>query len=275
MKKILLVIVLAGIAALLAWAFVEGRNEIAKERESEKPVAAPARVSQGVVTLDRETQTRIALTAETLTVTNLSRQLAAPGQVFEVTPLANLERMFNSWGGSVSNRTALVERLATFESVLVRVDLLVGDTVPTPPATARLVPLADEQSFVPAQYLGPALSVNVQSQAQSLVFLIHTNRLNLRPGAAVTAHLDWPGGPRSGVVVPRGAIVRVAGRAWVFVQLDETEFARREVALDQPTGDGWFITTGLGPSDRVVVAGAQILLSEEMKSQIQAVAGGD
>ena len=38
--------------------------------------------------------------------------------------------------------------------------------------------------------------------------------------------------------------------------------------LKHTSGDGWFVSEGVGPSDRIVVSGAQVLLSEEFKSQI-------
>ncbi len=72
-----------------------------------------------------------------------------------------------------------------------------------------------------------------------------------------------------GVVIPRSAVVRFGGKAWAYVQTDEVRFSRREVALDQATEQGWFTTAGFTVGDRVVVAGAQLLLSEEFKSQIQ------
>jgi hypothetical protein len=69
-------------------------------------------------------------------------------------------------------------------------------------------------------------------------------------------------------VVPRPAVVRQAGKPWVYVQTSHEVFARRPVALEESAGDGWF-TQSLSPGDRVVITGAQTLLSEEFKSQIQ------
>ena len=68
---------------------------------------------------------------------------------------------------------------------------------------------------------------------------------------------------------PRAAVVRSEGRAWVYVQLGEPRFRRQVVNLDAPTPGGWFAASGVGPGDRVVVDGAQTLLSEEFKSQIK------
>jgi multidrug efflux pump subunit AcrA (membrane-fusion protein) len=68
--------------------------------------------------------------------------------------------------------------------------------------------------------------------------------------------------------MPRAAIVRLHGQAWAYVQTDEQTFIRRQVPLDQPAEGGWFIPGGFEPGERVVVGGAQVLLSEELKSQI-------
>ena len=62
-------------------------------------------------------------------------------------------------------------------------------------------------------------------------------------------------------------MVRQSGKAWVYVQTAPDLFARREVALEEQTAEGWF-TRSLLPGDRVVTTGAQTLLSEEFKSQI-------
>ena len=64
-------------------------------------------------------------------------------------------------------------------------------------------------------------------------------------------------------------MVRFLGKAWVYCQLSADRFARREIPATQPTDDGWFVPSGVKVGERVVASGAQLLLSEELKSQIQ------
>jgi multidrug efflux pump subunit AcrA (membrane-fusion protein) len=83
----------------------------------------------------------------------------------------------------------------------------------------------------------------------------------------VLAWLTTPGQPQSGVIVPRGAILRHESRTFVYVQTAADSFERKAVTLGRPAGDGWFVGEGFGPQDKVVVVGSQELLSEEMKGQ--------
>lgn len=106
-------------------------------------------------------------------------------------------------------------------------------------------------------------------QGEGFLFTATNAAGRLAPGLALTGFLQLPGAPLRGVVVPNAAIVRAAERAWVYVQTGDTAFQRRELALDQPVGEGWFVTGGLAPKDRLVVTGAQTLLSEERKTQIK------
>jgi hypothetical protein len=70
-------------------------------------------------------------------------------------------------------------------------------------------------------------------------------------------------------VVPEAAVVRTGDRAWAYVQIAPTQFERRQLVVTSPAARGWFVTTGFTAGDRIVIAGAQALLSEELKSQIQ------
>ncbi len=105
LKWILGVVVGAGLIGLATFAFIEGREELAREREREKPIKIPPRISRGatgelVVTLDRDTQARIGLktqnaAAETVypEVTAYGRLLEDPGASFVVrAPVAGILR---------------------------------------------------------------------------------------------------------------------------------------------------------------------------------------
>ncbi len=161
----------------------------------------------------------------------------------------------------------LMKSLGSLESVLVRVDLPAGQTLPSPPASARLATLDGEQ--ITAAFAGVAAVVDPQLQSRGFLFLAQTNSSALAPGAAVAAYLQVPGAALSGVIIPRGAVVRTEGNGWVYVvNAGGGSFTRKEIALDRPTGNGWFVTSGVAAGDHVVVTGAQTLLSEELKATI-------
>jgi hypothetical protein len=71
-----------------------------------------------------------------------------------------------------------------------------------------------------------------------------------------------------GVSVPVNAVVWQGGSACAYVQLDEERFVRRVLSSYRDDGDTWFVSGVLQPGERVVVTGAQMLLSEELRAQI-------
>ena len=182
------------------------------------------------------------------------------------------DKLALAFGREVSNRADLAElsrSLASLEAALVRVDLPVGESLPTPAAKARLFAPAKEAELFEANFIGPATSVEPAFQGQALLYLSRQTNRRLAPGANLTALLELPGEPLTGVGVPRAAVVRSEGRGWAFVQTGDDTFVRREVALTRPTGDGWFVSEGFKPGEKVVVTGAQVLLSEMGKAAIR------
>jgi hypothetical protein len=91
----------------------------------------------------------------------------------------------------------------------------------------------------------------------------------LVPGINLPVFLT-SGPARRGVIVPYSAVVWWQGRAWCYVEEPPGKFAREEVSTVNPTPNGWFVSDGIAAGARVVTAGAQTLLSEEFRSQIQA-----
>ncbi len=101
-----------------------------------------------------------------------------------------------------------------------------------------------------------------------MLFRIRNTDHALRPGMAVMAYLPQRGAAAEGVVVPRASIVRFGAAAWAYLQTAPDKFTRRRVVLERPASEGWF-TASLRCGERIVVTGAQALLSEEQKAQIQ------
>jgi multidrug efflux pump subunit AcrA (membrane-fusion protein) len=181
-------------------------------------------------------------------------------------------RLVSGWGSAIAGRRdlpAFVQSLGSLSSVLVELDLPAGRGDMATPTEARLLTLADESKPIEARLLGPATTVDPQMQGRGFLCLVAPNSDHLAPGAAVTGFLSLPGEAQTGVAVPREAIVRFNGATWVYLQTGDETFQRTEAALDRPLKQGWFVREGLKPQEKVVTVGAQQLLSEELKGQVE------
>jgi hypothetical protein len=169
------------------------------------------------------------------------------------------------WGKRLAEQTnleTLVQQLSAGEATLVRVDLPAGQTLSSPPAVARIVALTDETKSVSGELFSSTAGVNPQTQSQSFFFLIKGQPLT--PGAAVTGFLKISGEPVAGAVVPDRAVLRYEGKGWVYVLTGTHDFTRTEIPLDRPADNGWFVSGALTATNRVVVTGAQTVLSAEL-----------
>ena len=68
-----------------------------------------------------------------------------------------------------------------------------------------------------------------------------------------------------GVHIPEQAVVWYAGKPWAYVQVDDELFSRRSLLDPIQTNDGWLVKENFETNEKVVVSGAQTLLSEEFK----------
>ncbi len=176
-------------------------------------------------------------------------------------------RLLVGWGKEIASRSdlqAFVASLAARQAALIRVDVPLGDRPKAPPVGGRVAPVGMPENGIEAQVLGPAPTTDPQTQTEGYLFLAKTD--TLAPGAALIAFLTVPGPARSGVIVPRDAVLRHEGGTFVYLQRDDV-FQRQAVTLERPVGNGWFSDQDLKPQEKVVVVGAQQLLSEELKGQ--------
>jgi hypothetical protein len=148
------------------------------------------------------------------------------------------------------------------QTALVRVDLPPGETLPSPPPSARIVAMTDETKPVDGMLCSALVGVNPQTQSQVFFYLVKDPLLT--PGAAVTGFLKVSGEPVGGVLVPSSAVLHYEGKGWIYVQTGTNAFARSEIPLDRATANGWFVSGGLTVTNRVVVGGAQAVLSAEL-----------
>jgi hypothetical protein len=133
------------------------------------------------------------------------------------------------------------------------------------PSHATLSTAAGE--LVQARYISTLPRINPLIQRATVLYETPF-RLGFAPGMNLVARLP-EGAMRHGVVIPHSAIVWWQGQAWVYLPVNATQFTRKQVSTDTPLSNGYFVANEFKPGDRILVGGAQFLLSEELRSQIQ------
>lgn len=177
------------------------------------------------------------------------------------------------WGtviaGWLEHGSPRLDALLRQRDRLAQLTVPAGTTLESAPDTATLD--GGRGAGITAHLVSPAPSGDPRIQGESLLFAVPAGPL-LLPGASVTATLP-AGAPSTGVAVPAGAVVLLDGTSWVYVERSAGRFVRRRVATDVPLTGGWFVSQGLVPGDRVVVQGAQLLLSEEGRAAVHGSEG--
>jgi RND family efflux transporter MFP subunit len=110
-----------------------------------------------------------------------------------------------------------------------------------------------------AQFMSAQPTVDPQSRLATWVIDISPGSTpeidaDLRPGAAVVVAVK-AGTPRNVVALPRGAVVEISTRPYVFVQAGGEEFSKRRVELGVTDGEWTEIRSGIEAGERVVTQG--------------------
>ena len=175
-------------------------------------------------------------------------------------------RLLLEWGEGVAGlparrRAALLNDLAHVRSELVRVEL--PPEAPVPPAGAILrLRSSAAATAMQAKVLGMLPVADPRLQTRGVLAELSGAQATLAVGQMLSAQLPAPGAA-PGVVLPRGALLRKDSKVWVYVQTAPTTLVRREVTGFQPLAEGWFVSGGFAPGERVVTAGAAALLGVE------------
>jgi hypothetical protein len=180
-----------------------------------------------------------------------------------------LDTVRQQWGATVTGwvRANSAELAAALEQreFLVQV-ILPPEEVARPPEILLLE--APGKRLTRARYLSPMPQVNPQVQGISFLYAVAGE-----PGLAAGMNLAVlvpVGRALRGTVVPASAVVWWQGAAWVYQATSPVTFERREASTGNPVPGGYFVPgAAFPPGTKLVVAGAQALLSEEFRSQIQ------
>ncbi len=154
--------------------------------------------------------------------------------------------------------SGLVSEIANGRAALVRIDI-----ANVMLRSGNSVRIGDGANAASVRVLGAAASADTKLQSAGVLAIVRGNAAEgLRAGRILPAVTDT-GSSRTGVTVPRDAIVRYQSGLWVFVEKPDKSFARIELIDAHAVANGWFVPRGLMPGTRVAVSGAGSLMAIE------------
>jgi hypothetical protein len=176
---------------------------------------------------------------------------------------------FQEWGPALAKslieRSPLITRLIEREDFLLQVTLPPGVSIATVPEMGAID--TGQHTRAKIAFISPATRTDPRIQGVSFFYVTQAQN-DILPGMNVLAFL--PSGKNvDGITIPASAIVWWQDKAWVYRRIDPERFARTEIATDLPTTGGSYIVAALPNGAEVVTRGAQLLLSEEFRAQIQ------
>lgn len=166
---------------------------------------------------------------------------------------AGLERL------GCSALDGLLRDAAAGRAALVRLDFS-GD----PPAPGMRIAITGEGVEAGGRVLGPATSADPQLQTTGALALVEgPAAARLAVGRVFNARMSFSSASASGVLVPRSAILRVDGGLWAYRAGKNGQFERLELIDARATLEGWIVSQGFRPGDKIVVSGAGTLFALE------------
>jgi hypothetical protein len=154
----------------------------------------------------------------------------------------------------------LADAIARGEAALVRADC------PEQPAGVRgdiEFALAPEIAPVTATPLGLSGSADARLQTIGLFGVVKGEAAQqVRPGRLFSGEIKTSK-ILSGVVIPRSAILRIAGDSFAYVKTGDTTFERRPISNATVISDGWYVSEGFSSGDTIVTSGAGSMLAVE------------
>jgi hypothetical protein len=189
---------------------------------------------------------------------------AAEAQVRTLTATA-----YQEWGSvlgkSLIDGSPMITRLIERQDFLLQITLPPAVILLTPPSTASIA--TGKPGGAAITFVSPATRIDPKIQGMSFFYTVAAES-GVLPGLNVLAFLP-SGKSIEAATVPASAIVWRQGRAWVYRRTGRDRFVRVEIATDLPALGGGYIVKDLPKDAEIVMGGAQLLLSEEFRSQIQ------
>ncbi len=182
------------------------------------------------------------------------------------------DSMRQTWGEVLTklaadkNTSVLLQNLIDYKEALIQITLPFDAVEPMTNSTITISPATSIAHTINARYISRAPVGNATVQGKTYFYYAKTT--DLRAGMQVKILSSQSKNNLNGVIIPNTAVVWYGGKPWVYRKTGNEQFNRLPINTDTEVENGWFYQGNLEPTDYVVTSGAQLLLSEEFKSQI-------
>ena len=225
------------------------------------------RRAKGLFEDDRNVSERAVLAAQAQARGDQARLAAA-----DQTAAAVLGALRAEWGATIGE-WAQHAGASPLDALAEQRDLLVQFAFPDElrehagRAAVAVAPVAGRGEARPARFVSPAPRTDPTLPGTTYFYAAAAD--GLRVGMRVAGRVRVGDTAREGVIVPASAVVWHGGKAWAYLKQGEDLFVRKEVDTADQSANGWFDADHFAPGDAIVVSGAQLLLSEELRFQIR------
>jgi hypothetical protein len=159
------------------------------------------------------------------------------------------------------------QRLLSRQDSLLLVTLPLDKSLATEVNEIRIARDGSRQQARKADLVSAAFTTDQVIQGETYFFKTTTGQL--RTGMRLDAWLPQGLETLNGVFIPDDAMVWNDGQAWAYVKLEDDLYQRRSLLSGLVAAGGVFMTDELSAGDTLVTRGAQMLLSEEFRWQIE------
>jgi hypothetical protein len=220
---------------------------------------------------DKNVSDKVLATAQADTKSDEAKVFAAESSAKNIA-----DTMRQAWGDTLTKLATdktpsnLLQSLIDYKDVLIQITLPFDAAEPIENSYVMVAPTTASSHSVRAIYLSKSPMSNATIQGKT--YFYHANTNILRAGMQVKINSLSNASKQTGVVIPATAVVWYAGKPWAYRKTGEDQFSRLPINTNIEVDNGWFYQAStkadLSAGDQVVISGAQLLLSEEFKSQI-------
>ena len=163
---------------------------------------------------------------------------------------------------NAAERAAIMARLGSGKTALVHATFPIGSLGRATPASITITRLGtDAQSWTSRQIWDAPADPAFPGRG----FYLLVDGADLAQNEHVIAAVPV-GTAETGIAVPQSALLMGEGETSVYVEDKDNHFLRTRIDTSKPTGNGYFLAPGAGlkAGDKVVTAGAGLILSREI-----------